>query len=40
MSEPFPVEQFRDAFQVTTKIKNKLQPFIAQYKALNMYSSR
>lgn len=39
MSEAFPVEQFRDVFQVTPKIKNKLQPFMAQYKALNMYPS-
>ena len=39
MSEPFPIDQFRDVFQITPKIKNKLQPFIAQYKLLNMYPS-
>lgn len=36
MSDAFSVEQFRDVFQTTPKVKNKLQPFIAQYKALNM----
>jgi hypothetical protein len=37
MKDSFPLEQFRDAFEVTTKIKNKLQPFIAKYKEQNMY---
>ncbi len=36
MSHPFPLDQFRDVFQITTKMKNKLQPFFAEYKALNM----
>ncbi len=35
-SPPFPREQFLDIFQVTSKIKNKLQPFIAEYKKQNM----
>lgn len=30
------MEQFRDVFTVTPKIKNKLQPFIAKFRELNM----
>lgn len=36
MSEAFPLQQFLDAFEVTTKVKNKLQPFIAKFKEQNM----
>lgn len=36
MSEAFPIDQFRDIFLVTSKIKNKLQPFVLEYKKPNM----
>ncbi len=38
MQEAFSKEQFRDAFEVTTKVKNKLAPFISKLKEQNMYT--
>ena len=36
-TDPFPLEQFKDVFELTPKIKNKLAPFIAKYREVNMY---